>query len=330
MSDLRSHRFRSEREADWRRLEGLLARLEKNRIGALSDEELLVLPVLYRGALSSLSVARATSLDQSLVQYLESLSARAYFFVYGGRSTLPERLAGFFLDDWPTAVRGLWRETLLCLGINAVATLVAYVLVLHAPDWFYSFVEPALAGDRGPTASTQALRDILYHDGGKDGLTVFATYLFTHNAGVALMAFALGFAFGAPTAMLMAMNGLMLGGMLALYFERGLGFELVGWLMIHGTTELFAIILAGAAGFRIGWSLAFPGQVSRIDAAAAAGRQAGLVMAGVVVMLLVAGALEGFGRQLITNDLARYAIAGLALVLWLAYFYWPRGSRRHG
>jgi len=63
-----------------------------------------------------------------------------------------------------------------------------------------------------------------------------------------------------------------------------------------------------------------------MDAAAEAGRQAGIVMAGVVVMLLIAGALEGFGRQLITGDLARYAIAGVALALWLAYFYWPRRS----
>lgn len=325
--DLRSHRFRHEREADWRKLEGLLGRLEKNRIGALSDEELLALPVLYRGALSSLSVARATSLDASLVEYLESLSARAYFFVYGGRSTLPQKLASFFLHDWPAAVRGLWRQTLLCLLINGLATVTAFVMVRHAPDWFYSFVSPDLAGDRGPEASTEALRKMLYDDNGGDGLSVFATYLFTHNSGVALMAFALGFAFGVPTAALMVMNGLMLGGFLALYVERGLGFEIVGWLMIHGATELFAIVLAGAAGFRIGWALAFPGEASRIDAAAEAGRQAGLAMAGVVVMLLIAGALEGFGRQLITSDLIRYAIAGGSLTLWLAYFYWPRRSR---
>jgi hypothetical protein len=48
-------------------------------------------------------------------------------------------------------------------------------------------------------------------------------------------------------------------------------------------------------------------------------------MAGVVCMLLVAGLLEGLGRQLITSDLARYAIAALMLGGWLAYFYWPRG-----
>jgi len=43
-----------------------------------------------------------------------------------------------------------------------------------------------------------------------------------------------------------------------------------------------------------------------------------------VVMLFVAGLLEGFGRQLIKDDLVRYIIAGVMLLVWLAYFYWPR------
>ena len=55
---------------------------------ALSEEELLSLPLLYRSALSSLSVARATSLDNALVAYLESLCLRGYFYLYGARRGL--------------------------------------------------------------------------------------------------------------------------------------------------------------------------------------------------------------------------------------------------
>ena len=85
---LKSHRFRKEREAEWRKLEDLLARAEASSASALSDDEIIALPVLYRSALSSLSVARAISLDQALIAYLESLCTRAYFFVYGTRTTL--------------------------------------------------------------------------------------------------------------------------------------------------------------------------------------------------------------------------------------------------
>lgn len=321
---LKSWRFRAEREADWRRLETLLAKAEGGA-AKLRRDELLELPLLYRQALSSLSVARSISLDQSLVAYLESLCTRAYFCVYGARARLPERLARFFLRDWPAAVQALWRETVVSLAISVVATVVAYVLVRRDPDWFYSFVDPGLASGRDPMATTASLRETLYQDtSAMDGLTGLAAFLFTHNAQIALFAFALGFAFCLPTAALLVLNGGMLGAFLALFFSRNLGVEATGWLMIHGATELFAIVLAGAAGFSIGWAVAFPGARTRVDAAAEVGRRAATAMAGVVVMLFVAGLLEGFGRQLIQLDAARYAVAATTLGTWLVYFYWPR------
>ncbi len=328
---LKSQRFRQEREADWRRLESLMDRVEKGSPAALTDEELLAVPVLYRATLSALSVARATSLDQALTAYLETLTARAYFFVYGARSTLVSRFIDFLSRDWPAAVRNLWRETLASAGLMLLGIVVSATLTLQDSDWYYSFIDPELAAGRDPTASTESLRKGLYDGAGQDGLSAFATFLFTHNAQVAILSFALGFAFGVPTAVLVAMNGAMMGAMLVLYFSHGLGFELGGWLAIHGVTEIFALILAGAAGFRIGWAMAFPGDRDRIDAATEAGRTAATVMGGVVVMLMFAGLLEGFGRQLINSDIARYAIAGVSGVLWCLYFYGPRPGRpSHG
>jgi uncharacterized membrane protein SpoIIM required for sporulation len=322
---LKSHRFRAEREADWRRLEALLAKAEAGGAARLRRDELLQMPLLYRQALSSLSVARSISLDQSLVAYLESLCTRAYFFVYGTRTRPLQRIATFFRRDWPLAVQALWRETLIAWGLMLLGTVVAYLLVRQNPDWFYGFVPPGMAQGRDPTADVEALRKTLYAEpSGREGLGVLAAFLFTNNAQVSLFAFALGFALCLPTAALVTYNGCMLGAFLALFASRGLALEAGGWLMIHGTTELFAIALAGAAGFSIGWAVAFPGERSRPDAAAAAGRRAATAMAGVVVMLFVAGLLEGFARQLIQLDAARYGVAVAMLAAWCAYFYWPR------
>lgn len=321
---LKSQRFREERENDWRRLESLMDKVERRGAAALTDEELLAVPVLYRATLSGLSVARATSLDRSLIDYLETLSSRAYFFVYGARSTLPERIGAFLSRDWPNAVRSLWRETLAAVLLMALGAVVSAFLIQSNPEWYYSFMPAELASGRDYTASTESLRKTLYDVPEGGGLSVFATFLFTHNAQVAILAFALGFAFCVPTAVLVVQNGAMLGAMLTLFASRGLGFELGGWLAIHGVTELFAITLAGAAGFHIGWAVAFPGDRSRIDAAAEAGRTAATVMAGVVIMLFFAGLLEGFGRQLITDDLARYGVAAATAVIWGLYFYGPR------
>jgi len=182
-----------------------------------------------------------------------------------------------------------------------------------------------LVEGRDPVASTQALHDTLYPKlHAHEGLSVMATFLFTHNAQVALFAFALGFALCLPTAVLMLSTGAMLGAFLELFASRGLGLNVVGWLFIHGVTELFAVTLAGAAGFHIGWAVAFPGDRRRVDAAVDASRQAAAVMGGVVVMLFVAGLLEGFARQLVQNDIARLSIAATSAVVWGVYFYWPR------
>ena len=50
-------------------------------------------------------------------------------------------------------------------------------------------------------------------------------------------------------------------------------------------------------------------------------------MIGVILMLLLAGLLEGFGRQLIQSMELRFAVGGSLLLFWLAYFYVPRRRR---
>ena len=106
MSDrvMKSYRFREEREADWKQLEQIIQRAESRGVAGLSDQDMERLPGLYRQAVSSLSVARTISLDQNVVAYLETLCARAYFFVYGTRSRMGERIAQFFARDWAAAV----------------------------------------------------------------------------------------------------------------------------------------------------------------------------------------------------------------------------------
>jgi len=319
-----TRRFRAAREHEWRRLEHIVTMAEGGSVRALADEDLLALPVLYRGALSSLSVARETSLDLELVTYLEGLCARAYFFVYGVRTSVGKRLGRFFARDWPVAVQSVWKETLAALFLTFVGALTGYLLVAADPTWYDSLIPGEMAGGRNFEASTESLRSTLYDGGEKGFLGLFATFLFTHNAQISIFAFALGFAFGVPTALLLVYNGASLGAILALFASRGLGMQMGGWLIIHGSTEFFAIILAGAAGIRIGWSVVFPGEESRLDAATSAGRSAALVMGGVVIMLLSAGLLEGFGRQLITGDMVRYAIGLSMLGFWLLYFYLPR------
>ena len=318
---LRSDRFRQEREADWQRLEAVVTRMEAGRLRRISDADVLDLPVLYRTVASSLSVARETSLDAATLAYLEALVQRAWFLVYGPRTTLWSWLARFFGGEWSRAVRSIWPELLVSLALMATGTLIGWQLCAADPDWFYALM-PTGPGDlRVPGASHDVLRGTLFGQQGQDGLSVFAAFLFSHNAGIAILCFALGFAFGIPPLLLLVQNTSMLGALLWLYHGQGLTLDSVGWLSIHGTTELFAILLAGGAGLHVGRAMAFPGERSVLAAAAAAGQRTATVMAGVVLMLVAAGLLEGLGRQLIDSTFQRLIVGYGMLAFWLAYFF---------
>jgi uncharacterized membrane protein SpoIIM required for sporulation len=137
------------------------------------------------------------------------------------------------------------------------------------------------------------------------------------------LAFALGFAAGVPTAVLLFTNGLVLGAFLALFAGRGLLLPFLGWILPHGVPEIAAILLCGAAGLSLGRALLFPGRLTRRDALGRAGRQACLVAAGCLLLFFGAGLLEGWFRQLVTADEIRLLVAGvnaLGLALWLG---WP-------
>ncbi|MGT2468744.1 stage II sporulation protein M [Mesorhizobium atlanticum] len=215
------------------------------------------------------------------------------------------------------------------VALTVVGAIAGYWLVASDKRWYDAIIAPSLAGRRNPDLVGRDAAQRAFYGGGDHFLSGFAAYLFTHNTQVSILAFALGFAFAVPSVLIILMNGCMLGAIFQIYAAKGLGFELGGWLSIHGTTELFAIAIAGAAGMRIGTSIAFPGELTRMAAAARAGQVAATAMIGVTVMLLFAGLLEGIGRQTITSDLARYSIGGGMLAFWICYFYLFR-MVRHG
>ncbi len=318
--ELKSAQFRREREAAWRELEELLARQDKGGLQSLTAAELNRLPVLYRGAISSLSVATAISLDKNLLDYLTALVGRAYIAVYAARRRPGEAVAEFFRWRFPAVVRRYFAFVLAAYALLGLGIVTGYRLTLADPEQFYSLVPDSQAEGRNPAASTQELRDILYLGGEKDKLSMFAAFLFTHNSKVGLLCFALGFAAGVPVIYLLFTTGLSLGALAALYQTRGMGPELWAWVLPHGVTELSALCLCGAAGMVIGASLVFPGRHTRLRNLALHGREVALLAVGAVAMFLMAGMIEGLFRQLVHDVAVRWGLAAATLIFWSWYF----------
>ena len=225
---VKSYEFRKEREAGWRELERLIEKAETRGLAALDADELYRLPVLYRGTLSSLSVARSISLDRNVLDYLEGLAARAYIYVYGVKQDYASAIVRFFTDGFPRRVRRRRGELALAILVLAAGILCGAVLTRRNPDLFFSFVPDAYAQGRSPLSTRDELLEVLRGVGDhRTGLSVFASALFTRNAQIGFLCFGLGFAAGVPVVLLLFYNGVLLGAFAAIHQRLDLGPMLV-------------------------------------------------------------------------------------------------------
>ncbi len=319
--ELKSTQFRKEREETWRQLEELVLRIDKRGVRALDADELTRLPGLYRASVSALSVARAISLDRNLIEYLEGLCGRAYFHVYSNRRGFWSTVAEFLLSTFPNTLRrNKWFVLTATLFLVSGAT-TGFVMTTQDPDRYAMFVPTEMSQGRDTTSSREELLDVIYPESSVgEALSAFASMLFSNNSRVGMLCFALGIIPAIPVFYLLFFNGLLLGAFAALHHQHGLSLDLWGWLLPHGVTELFAIVLCGAGGLILGHGLVFPGRSTRRENLGRRGREAATLVLGAVCMLFIAALIEGFFRQLVHDMAIRYGLAIGTTLFWIYYF----------
>jgi uncharacterized membrane protein SpoIIM required for sporulation len=87
----------------------------------------------------------------------------------------------------------------------------------------------------------------------------------------------------------------------------------------HGVIELTAICIAGGAGLWLGSAFVLPGRMTRAHALVERGREAISLIAGVVVLLLLAGLIEGFISPGPFPPAIKLGIGGVFAFLLFAY-----------
>ena len=133
-----------------------------------------------------------------------------------------------------------------------------------------------------------------YVDVSVEDRPLMASGIITNNVRVAIACFAGGIFLGVGSLVLLGFNGLMIGATAGHFANQGLLSYLLEFVVGHGLLELFAIWVAGAAGFLLGRSVVSPGDLSRSDALVLSGRTAVRMVGGAAVLLVVAGLIEGF------------------------------------
>ncbi len=321
MNQLSTTEFRRRREDDWKDLENLCLRFEKNGWKRIPAKELENFGALYRRTAAHLAQVRNRPKEKRLEGMLNQLLTRAHGHLYRPTTNgFWARLGHYLLHGFPEAVQHFPRHILLSALLLVGGFFISWLAVNQNPDLYYATVP--IGELRSPGASPLELQESLTagRDSSTGSKTVFFGFLWQHNVKISLLAFALGVLAGIPTALLIFYNGMLLGAMTSVFQSAGLGTAWWAWIAGHGVTELTAIVFAGGAGFVLGEAVLWPKNRSRAEALNRAAKPALAVVGGTVMMLFVAALLEAFFRQSEASNTVRFLVAGISALLWLAYF----------
>lgn len=313
---MRQATFVERRSPSWEELDALLTRAGRRGVRALAPSDVERIGRLYRSATSDLAYAGGQGYEPRLLAYLNRLVARAHAHVYGGAATTGwKRVATFYATTFPREFRASFAAIALCAAITIATAVISYVVVRTHPADAYALLPAGLVPDQ----IKKSLHDSNFaFDPATSPLA--SSEIIANNVKVAIFAFAGCVTLGIATFYIIGQNGLMLGGVGALFANAGFGADFWATVAPHGVIELTAIQIAGAAGLLISAGILMPGRLHRRDAIRSAAQRAGVLIAGVASMLVVAGTIEGFYSPLRLPPSARIGVGIVSAVLLTLYF----------
>jgi uncharacterized membrane protein SpoIIM required for sporulation len=162
----------------------------------------------------------------------------------------------------------------------------------------------------------------------KESFPITSSYIMVNNIMVSVKAFTYGIAAGIGTFYIVLTNGAMLGALTALVANHTTNL-LYYWALIlpHGVIELTAIFISGGVGLSLGKSILIPGEYSRVNSLIQAAKKSAAFIPGIVLMLILAGLIEGFFTPLPILPEYKLGFALLTLILLSGYFslpYWKK------
>jgi uncharacterized membrane protein SpoIIM required for sporulation/uncharacterized RDD family membrane protein YckC len=311
-------RFVAQKSARWNQFERLAERAARNGLDSFGSHELPDFAARYREVAADLARARTYRADHAVLARLERLAAAGHNALYR--------------DD-----RGTWGRLWIALARECPAAVIEarrYVLVA-----FLAFIVPAAAGfmvlHERPALAAELIPDVMLRRAeagrarkaaGQGYVTVapedralMASGIITNNVRVAVACFAGGVFLGVGSLILLAYNGLAIGAFAGHFANVGLLDYLLTFILGHGALELFAIWVAGAAGFLLGRSIIAPGTLSRSDALVVSGRVAIRMVGATAVLLVIAGLIEGFISTGGYSVGVRLTASAVSLALLAAY-----------
>ncbi len=272
---------------------------------------------LYLEVTDHLSYAQTFYPHSQTLAYLNSLASKAHQKIYKTKQESSNRLITFFTYEFPKEFHRYQRQLLLAFLIFLLFTTIGSFSA--ASDG--AFVRSIL-GDAYVNMTLENIENndpmAVYKKMGEMNMFLGITI---NNIRVALMAFALGILLGIGTVFILMQNAVMLGSFQYFFYDKGLLWESVRTIWIHGTIEISVIIVAACAGLVVGRSILFPGTYTRLTSLVK-GVKAGLkIVVSTIPFFIVAGFLEGYvTRHTQMPDWLAVLIISVSLLIILFYY----------
>ncbi len=255
-----------------------------------------------------------------VTQFLNGLASSIYLRIYQNKKEETSRLIRFWKTELPLIVRKHHRQLLYAFGIFIFFAILAVFSSAHDE----TFVRGVLTDQYVDMTEENISKGDpfgVYRSGNQ--LDMFFR-IALHNIQIAFNCFVLGLTLSLGTVYILFKNGVMVGAFEYMFFARGLGLSSVLVIWIHGTLEISAIIISGAAGLILGNSILFPGTFKRIESLKQGAKDGIKIMVGLVPIFITAAFFEGFITRYTKMPiwLSLFILAGSAsFIVWYFVIY---------
>ena len=306
-------RIAARKQERWSAFQQMAERVTREGLDGLSATELPDFAARYREIAADLARVRTYAADPNTIAQLERLAAAGHNALYRSERHTWRGIWDFLARQCPAAVVEARRSVALAGLLFLLAAGAGYALLRGRPDLAPELL-PDVILERAEAGATRSGTGEGYVVTAGSDRPLLASSIITNNIQVAFQCFAGGIFLGVGALIMLAFNGLFLGAVSAHFANSGLLGYLWTFVVGHSVLELFSIWIAGAAGFLLGRALIAPGELSRGDALVLAGRLAVRMIGAAIVLLVIAGTIEGFVSAGELPLAARLAASGGSVV----------------
>lgn len=286
-------RFAARKRDRWEEFQRLAERASRHGLDSFASHELPDFAARYREVAADLARARTYGADEATQSHLGRLVAAGHNALYRDERGTWKRVWATLARECPAAiVQARGYVLVACLAFLAPAG-AGYALMRDRPALAAELL-PEVMLRRAEAGAARKAEGRGYVELSVEDRPLMASGIISNNVRVAIACFAGGIFLGIGSLVLLGFNGLAIGASAGHFANAGLLDYLLEFIVGHGLLELFAIWVAGAAGFLLGRSVVAPGDLSRGDALVLSGRRAVRMIGGAAILLLVAGLIEGF------------------------------------